>query len=207
MTSGRALLYLVALLLGVAQAGAASLDADTCARLGTEHGQLEQAGIEQDMAKGPVWGKANMGPEKLAQVKRYIELEELLLFRCRGKLLVTLPPEPGPAATGDQTEKDAQDKDSVPAKAAKPAAALPKGAAGKTPAQQPAAKPAQPKKQDTKKAPATARQARDSGVPREPVTEIAKTPPKAKVDDAYKLPPLDPAINPFADQLKLRAKE
>ena len=42
------------------------------------------------MAKGPEWAKANLGPEKLQQVQRLIEVEEQLLFRCQGKPLVQL---------------------------------------------------------------------------------------------------------------------
>jgi hypothetical protein len=38
------------------------------------------------------------------------------------------------------------------------------------------------------------------------VTSIEKTPPKAKVDDAYKAPPPDPSVNPFAGQLNLPAQ-
>jgi hypothetical protein len=226
MTSGRLLLCLAALCAVLAEVRAAPLDADTCTKLAIEHGELEVAGIDKEMTKGPEWGKANLGPEKLAKVRRFIELEELMLFRCRGKSLVTLPPDAEPSATGEQDKQEAegkQDKGKEPpaAKAAKPApaAAAAKGQAaaakqktetgkkgdktetGKAkPAIQP--KPAsQPKKQEAaKKAPT------QTAVPRAPVAETAKSQPKAKVDDAYKAPPSDPSVNPFANQLKLPAR-
>ena len=98
---GRILLLLAALAAALAQARAAPLDAESCAKLMNEHGQLEQAGVEADMAKGPEWAKANLLPEKLERIRRFIEIEEQLLFRCRQKSLVSLPPEveAAPAAT------------------------------------------------------------------------------------------------------------
>jgi hypothetical protein len=221
MTSGRLLLCLAALCASLAEVRAAPLDADTCTKLAIEHGELEVAGIDKEMTKGPEWGKANLGPERLAQVRRFIELEELMLFRCRGKSLVTLPPDTEPSATGDQDKQEAdgkqdkQGKEPPAAKAAKPApaAAPAKGQAAaakqKTEtgkkgdkAETGKAKPApQPKKQEApKKAPT------EASAPRAPVSEIAKSPPKAKVDDAYKAPPPDPSVNPFANQLKVPAR-
>jgi hypothetical protein len=95
--SSQPLLPLVVLLAAVAaisQARAAPLDADTCNKLKIEQDELENAGVERNMAKGPEWAKVNLTPEKIEQVRRFIELEELILFRCRGKTLVTLPAEP-----------------------------------------------------------------------------------------------------------------
>ncbi len=218
MTSGRLLLYLIALVALLTQARAAPLDGDACVKLMGEHNQLETAGIERDMAKGPAWAKANLAPEKLAQVRRFIELEELLLFRCRGKSLVNLPPEQETPATGDQAEQDQQDKtkeaDRPASGAAKTKASeptqepKPKTDAGKKAGAQPTGKPAaQPKKPDRSPAKkpqpkAAARQPTEPGV-----TAIEKTPPKTKVDDAYKPPPPDPSINPFANQLNLPARQ
>jgi hypothetical protein len=220
MTSGRLLLYLIALLALLTQARAAPLDADACTKLMGEHNQLETAGIERDMAKGPAWAKANMAPEKLAQVRRFIELEELLLFRCRGKTLVNLSPEQETPATGDQPEQDEQGKtkeaDGPASGAAKTKASDPKpkaDAARNAGARPPARKPAaQPKKQDPGPAnPSPAKKPQPKAAARQPtepgVTSIAKTPPKAKVDDAYKAPPPDPSVNPFAGQLNLPARQ
>ncbi|HWE21445.1 MAG TPA: hypothetical protein VG758_30450 [Hyphomicrobiaceae bacterium] len=213
MTPGRLPLYLVALVALLTPARAAPLDADTCFKLMGEHNQLEAAGIEQNMAKGPAWAKANLAPEKLAQVQRFIELEELLLFRCRGKSLVNLPPEQEPPATGDQAEQDKEDRtkeaESPASAAPKPKASepKPKADAGKKAGAQQAGQPAaQPKKQD----PTPAKKPQPKAAARQPtepgVTSIEKTPPKAKVDDAYKAPPPDPSVNPFAGQLNLPAQ-
>jgi hypothetical protein len=216
MTSGRLLLYLIALVVVLAQARAAPLDADTCAKLEGEQEQLEGLGVEKEMAKGPAWAKANLAPEKLAQVRRFIELEELILFRCRRKSLVTLPPEPEAAAGGDQTEQDKQEKpETGNDKEAAPAAGPP-AAKTKTPA--PAAKPAAKQKAEADKAPAARKPAaaakkQESGAGKRAPTKAAarqqpadgppaeKAAAKAKVDDAYKPAPADPTINPFASQL------
>jgi hypothetical protein len=116
VTSSRTLLLLAALLgagAALSQARAAPLDAETCTKLMIEQGALEKAGVEQDMAKGVEWAKANLGLEKLGQVRRFIELEEQILFRCRSKSLVTLPPDPEtePQDKDQDKEKDKQAKD------------------------------------------------------------------------------------------------
>ncbi len=209
MISGRLpilLAALVASLGALTHARAAPLDAEACTKLQTEHGELERAGVEKDMEKGPDWAKANLGLEKLQRVQRFIELEELLLFRCRSRAIVHLTPEREWSTDQDNDDKDDKDDDGNEA--------APKGGkAGAAPAKagdpkqkpQPAAKPAAtPKKQPPKTAPAKA--AADQ--PAEPgVTSIEKRPPpKAKVDDAFKVPPPDPSVNPFANQLNLPAR-
>src|SRR5215468_51747 len=85
--------FVLALAGALVQARAAPLDADTCGKLQSEQEQLENAGVEKDMAKGPAWAKDNLPYEKLSRVKRFIEIEEQLLFRCRNKAIVHLPPE------------------------------------------------------------------------------------------------------------------
>jgi outer membrane biosynthesis protein TonB len=194
-------LLLLAAVLGtgaaLSQARAAPLDAETCTKLMIEQGALEKAGVEQDMAKGVEWAKANLGLEKLGQVRRFIELEEQIVFRCRSKSLVTLPPDPEtePQEKDQDKDKDKQAKDdhdkqetvvpkSVPKATPPPAGAKDKAAAKPEPKQkpQPAKKPtdssaatkagdpkAQPKKQDAAASKAA-----------------QKSPPKAKVDDAAK---------------------
>ena len=97
MTSSRSLLLLVALLgagAALTQAQATPLDAEACAKLMVEHGALENTGAEQTLLKGPEWAKANLTPDKINQIKRFIELEELIQFRCRSKSRVVLPPDP-----------------------------------------------------------------------------------------------------------------
>jgi hypothetical protein len=165
---------------------AAPLDAETCARLKVEQGQLEVAGVEKDMAKGAEWAKANLGLEKLQRVQRFIEIEEQLLFRCRSKTIVSLHKD----QDDDDDDNDKDDKDAAPkTEAGEAKAADPKQK------QPPAA--ARPRKPEPAKSPkAAAREPAEPGV-----TSIEKRPPKAKVDDAYKAPPPDPSVNPFAGQL------
>ena len=83
MTSSRTLLLLAALLgagAALSQARAAPLDAEACTKLMIEQGSLEKAGVEQDMAKGVEWAKANLGVEKLNQP--YASYDE---YRSGGK--------------------------------------------------------------------------------------------------------------------------
>ena len=72
-------------------AAAATLEQEACARLKTELMQLELGGTRGSMAKGPEWAKVNLPADKLQQIKRLIEVEEQILFRCQGKPLVVLP--------------------------------------------------------------------------------------------------------------------
>ena len=98
MTRSGLSLVIAALLLQAPAARAAQLDKDSCAKLKTEQAQLEQGGVRGSMGKGPQWAKANLAPEKLEQIRRLIEVDEQLLFRCGGRPLVLLPSDPDPAA-------------------------------------------------------------------------------------------------------------
>jgi hypothetical protein len=179
---------LAALAAALSEVRAAPLDAEACARLKVEQGQLEDAGVEKDMAKGAEWAKSNLGLEKLQRVQRFIEIEEQLLFRCRSKTIVSLHKDRDDDK--DDDDKDDDDKDAAP----KPEAGQAKEADPKL-KQQPAA--AKPRKPEPAKSPkASAREPAQPGV-----TSIEKRPPKAKVDDAYKAPPPDPSVNPFAGQV------
>jgi hypothetical protein len=201
MTRSGITLFAAALLLQMPAARAAPLDKDGCAQLKVEQGQLELAGTRGNMGKGPQWAKTNLEPEKLDQIRRLLEVDEQLLFRCRGKPLVILPkdatdPDPAarePGADGAKTgkaakapktpkkevvKKDGDKKDTGKKEAVKKAAAQPattpatKGA----PKQEPEAGTASPEKKTAKK---------------------AKAKPK---DDAYRAPAAEPGSNPFANQ-------
>jgi len=203
--------FLVAVLVAsvavLTQARAAPLDAEACAKLQTEHTDLERAGVEKDMEKGPDWAKANLGLEKLQRVQRFIELEELLMFRCRSRAIVHLTPEREWSTDQDNDDKDdnKDDKDDDDNKAATPKG----GTKAADPKQKtdPGRKAAPPSATPRKEAPgAKAPPAKAAaGQAAEPsVTSIEKRPPKAKVDDAYKAPPPDPSVNPFSNQLNPR---
>ncbi len=78
-----ALFAIATVICGGRAAVADQLGKDACDALRTEQAGMVTAGIKTDMDKGPEWAKANMAPERLQQVARYIELEEQLSFRCR----------------------------------------------------------------------------------------------------------------------------
>ena len=106
-------------------AAAATLEQEACARLKTELMQLELGGTRGSMAKGPEWAKVNLPADKLQQIKRLIEVEEQILFRCQGKPLVVLPEGvDGEAAAGTDRKEGVA---ATPAK--EPPKALPPGKA------------------------------------------------------------------------------
>jgi hypothetical protein len=197
MTPGRLSLCLVAALAAApTEVRATPLDSDTCAKFHTEQVQLKDAGVDRELAKSPMWALANLAPEKLAQIRRYIELEEQLLFRCRSKALVNLAPEKGPPAASD-TAQDKDENDADGPEANEPGTAPAGEPRPKAKTEKPARKaaaPAQPKKQEPARKPAAAK-------------APAKAAARAKADDAYKAPPADPSVDPFADQLKLPANQ
>jgi hypothetical protein len=195
---------LVASVAALTQARAAPLDAETCAKLQTEHTDLERAGVEKDMEKGADWAKANLGLERMQRVQRFIELEELLMFRCRSRAIVHLNPDREWSTDQDNDDKDEKDdndddKEAAP-KAGKPA---PAKAADPSLKDDAGKKAAPPKTQAPGAKPAKAPPAKAAaGQPAEPgVTSIEKRPPpKSKVDDALKVPPPDPSVDPFANR-------
>jgi hypothetical protein len=198
MSTGRILLLLAAFAAALAAARASPLDADSCSKLLNEHGELESAGVEADMAKGPAWARANLGLEKMERIRRFIEVTEQLVFRCRQKSLVSLRPEDD----GDQKDKD-DDKDDaprVPAKAGDKAKNDGKGKAApgtttKKKSPEPARKAAvQPSSKSApapkpKPAPSTAKPPQKQppekakAPPKQPPTAATKGAPKARDDD------------------------
>jgi hypothetical protein len=208
MTRGGTALIVAALLVQAFAVRAAPLDKDGCAKLKAEQGQLEQGGARGDMGRGPEWAKANLAPAKLEHIRRLIELDEQLLFRCQGRPLVNLKEtDPSPKApdakaakapNGERTKApNGERKSAAPVKkaAAPPADAAAKAAVKAPPAAKPAATPASP-------APAKAAKAGE-----DKKVSAAKTKSKRKSDDAYRPPPADWGTNPFADQLAPAAKK
>jgi hypothetical protein len=73
-------------------APAAPLDAQTCDQLKREVVDLERLGARESLQKGAAWGKANLRSAQLEQVRKLIEMDEAIAFRCpRPK------PQPDPA--------------------------------------------------------------------------------------------------------------
>jgi hypothetical protein len=186
---------------------AAALDADSCAKLKTQQEQMEKAGLKDIVARGPEWAKANLPPEKINDIKRWIEVDEQLLFRCPGRHLVNLPLEPDPPPPPPPA---ADDKKPDSDKAAAPAATPPAPAAVPPPAEKKAATPekkaATPDKKTPEKKAAPQRKApaaKDKSTPETGDDGEPKAAPKVKAtakqkpkDDAYR-PPAGDSNNPF----------
>ena len=165
MRAGLSLAFLV-LLTQSLPAHARQIDKDECAKLKTEQTQLEQAGVRGTMVKGAEWAKANLPADKLEQIKRLIELDEQLLFRCGGRPLVVMPsePDPDPAARGTDPEGPE----------AEPAALTPKPT---VPAPPPATKKVAPPAQNATAPPAAAP---PKEVPKAAVSTTRPAPPPIK---------------------------
>ena len=180
------------------------LDAATCGQLKGEQVRMEQTGVRGNMEKGPAWAKSNLAADKLEQIRRLMDLDEQLLFRCSSRNLVELPPDadgdpaPTPAKADDEGKDPASSKtDAAPASQKKP------GTAKAAPAEQAKTPAAKPKpKEAAKTAPTTPKApAKDTGATSssDKAAAATKTKAKSKADDAYKPPPVNPAVDPFAN--------
>jgi hypothetical protein len=70
---------------------------EDCEKARAEQTNLEAVGVAADMAQGAEWARANLSPDRLKRVQRWIELQERVLFRCpRPK-----PPVPSGTARDD----------------------------------------------------------------------------------------------------------
>ncbi len=94
MRATRNVLAAVLLAAGSSGVWAAPLDKKTCNGLNEELSGMLGAGVGADMERGPEWAKANLGEEKLKDIRHLIELEEQLEFRCgiaRGRTVAKTP--------------------------------------------------------------------------------------------------------------------
>lgn len=169
----------------VIPAGASRLEKEACDQLKTEQTQLGPKKLRDALEKGPEWAKANLTSGELETMRRYIELEEQMLFRCPQpkppKSLAKLPP---PNEDGDVDEQP------VPVK---------KGAAKK-----PAADKSDGKGEGTNEAAAPVVQPKPKPKPKpkaaetsEPKAKSADAPQaKSKADDALRPKPKDPFVPP-----------
>jgi hypothetical protein len=201
-------LVLTAMLLQGIGAQAATLDKDTCARLEEEQTALEKSGVRTTLGKGAAWAKANLALDKLQEVRRLIEVDEQILFRCQGRPLVLLPSsvDADPVLSTDDNAPDGEkpaDGKAAPAKAA-PAKDVkgpaPKAAAVTTPGKAGVEAPAKKTPPAVPKATAPVQpKPKDAAV--KPNAAVAKPKPAPKkVDDAYKPPQADAGQSPFSQQ-------
>lgn len=118
-----ALIAGLALFGAVDSAAAIPLDKETCAQLGQEKQGLETMKVRDLMVKGPEWASANLSLGDLNLIRRYIEVDEQIKFRCTpAKFLVKLRglEEDGEEETGSGDSADAGDGDAVQAVSAPP---------------------------------------------------------------------------------------
>src|SRR5665647_2527970 len=78
----RSLLVAAVSVAAPAAVGAAKLDKAACSDLSNELTAVKATGVKADMERGPEWAKANMPAERLESVRRLMELEDQLQFRC-----------------------------------------------------------------------------------------------------------------------------
>lgn len=64
-------------------AHAEPLDKAACQAVQAEHKRLVDTGIEDDVKRGPDWGKANLSTARLEDIRHYLDIVEQLKFRCR----------------------------------------------------------------------------------------------------------------------------
>lgn len=120
----------------LATAHSAPLPREDCDKLATERTALMSAGIVEQMAKGPAWAKSNLPAAKIAEVQRFIAIDEQLSFRCgMSRLKLEIPDE-------EQAAADAEAKKAPAKGAAVPKKPVTPKAATATPGAPPAKKPA-----------------------------------------------------------------
>lgn len=194
LRAGRVLLAAVATM-APGLAWGAALDPDSCAKLKAEQETMEKAGLKDIAGRGPAWAKANVPADKFNEIKRWIEVDEQLLFRCPGRHLVNLPldPDPPPPPPQADDKKGETGKADAPAAAPKPApTATDKKAAAEKKA--PEKKPPPQRKAPPAKANSNAEGADET--PPAPAPKVKATSKQKARDDAYKPPQGDPN-NPF----------
>src|SRR5262245_20415093 len=130
-------------------APAAPLDNETCAQLKREVVDLDGIGARNNMAKGPAWAKANLSSAQLEQIKKLIEIEEAIAFRCMRPKSPTEAQAPAKAKVKVKAASKTSTQDPTPAAvtagAAKPKPQPPAAGAGEAAATAPCPAKAKPK--------------------------------------------------------------
>ena len=73
------------------------LPKERCEALVAERALLEAGGADENILKGPEWGKAHLSEQQIEYVRRLIAVREDLLFRCREFDVTRDPPPPSAA--------------------------------------------------------------------------------------------------------------
>lgn len=120
---------LAALLAAAPLAGRAEpLAKETCDLLAAEHAQLVAAGVKEWMAGGAAAARAKLSPAQLDQIRRWIDVDEQLAFRCglfRTRSALPRDIEDAPPEAEKKKEPEAPKAKPRPRPKAQPAAADP----------------------------------------------------------------------------------
>lgn len=196
----------------------APLEGPACEQLQVKMDALRKSGVEADMVLGPAWAKANLGPGRLQLIAEFLEIDEQLNFRCGlAKQHIVLPttieggeeeiPTPGeapkeatvqggPSGTLPLPQKSPAKRPTAKGKDAK-------GKDGKSAAIKPAAKPAPAPKSAAKQGEAGKTPQGPAKAPAKKAPDKAPAAKKARVDDAYR----PPRIEPGGDRAPAPAKQ
>ena len=86
-----------------ARAFAEPLDKDACANLQLEQKKLLTPAMQAALERGPDWVKDHLNDQEIEKVRDFLEVEEMIKFRCRTG--VPKPKPPAPAARGRSAPK------------------------------------------------------------------------------------------------------
>ena len=198
-----ALIGVMALLSCDSAAMAAPLDAQSCQRIKSEAQALEQMGVRDTIAKGPVAGRS-LPAAQLEKVKQLIVLDSQLRFRCASERPFILLREEPPEDPADVAANSATLDASAPGITLPPGTTVPPVVAKKPKSPvKPIAKQITPAS-----APATvpvpAAVGATPAMAAAPVIQAKpKSKPKPKTEDAYRPPPAKEVAEPAAIQAPL----
>ncbi len=80
----------------VARAFAEPLDKDACATLQLEQNKLLTPAMQAALERGPDWVKDHLNDQEIERVRNFLEVEEMIKFRCRTGVPRPTPPAPPP---------------------------------------------------------------------------------------------------------------
>lgn len=168
-TNRRTVSVALAVVVVAGAAQSAPLPPEVCANLKTEIAALEQGGLRVTIARGPETAKSTLTPEQFNHIRRLLDADAQVKFRCpanqAASLLKDVAPEDNPDAPGYSSETEVGGA-AVPAK--------------------PAAKPAVPKVAVQK--PAVPKDATAPATDAAPAKAVPKPKPAVKANDAYSPP-------------------
>ena len=75
----------------VAVAIAEPLDKESCANLQVERKKLLTREMQAALEHGPDWVKDHLDDESIGKVRRFLSVEEQIVFRCRGGGVAKVP--------------------------------------------------------------------------------------------------------------------